>query len=719
MTPPRDRLRRRLSDAVRDVTRRVDAPQLAAVAVVGAAAVAVFAVSSTVFAYHSSNHDEGVYLLQAALLLEGQLELRAGELAGAFRPWFFVEDGGRLYPKYTPVPAALFAVSMALFGEPRVTLAAVAAANAGLTYLLGAMVFDRRVGAVAAALFAASPLALVTTSAFLPYAPTTALNLLFAVAYLRGVRDGSTAAAGVAGIAIGAAFFARPYTAVLFAAPFIVHALHSVARSVSADGVALTGPVRRQGFTALFGFAFVGVTLAYNARMTGSALLFPYEAFAPADGPGFGPREILGHSVAYTPELALTATGYVLRYLATRWFVAGPIGTAAALAGLALAARRWIDGRSDGGDAFERRAGLALAGLLVTVIAGNVAFWGNYNVLATMSDPTDGLVSQFGPFYHFDLLVPLSVFAALAVVVGWDRGVPAVRSSIERRGSRRAARAAVALLVLAALVGASVAAAAAVSTPLDRNAAHADKYEAAYEPVEAADLEDALVFLPTPYGDWQNHPFQYLRNDGGLDGSVVYALDRDPDDDFAVLDAYPDRTRYRYAYQGEWTPNPDRHVTPKLEALEVRRGTALDGETVVGVPPRVTRATVRLESETGASSSYAVSDPGESIAVPWSIDRDAARLTAADSDPSVRVGGADTLVLTVTLAQPDGGTLTYRQETTVRTDLDGVEAVWPPERSVCPLVTDCGNEGTYLPEEPDAHREGVSFEVELGSDSEE
>jgi hypothetical protein len=113
-----------------------------------------------------------------------------------------------------------------------------------------------------------------------------------------------------------------------------------------------------------------------------------------------------------------------------------------------------------------------------------------------------------------------------------------------------------------------------------------------------------------------------------------------------------------------------------------------------------------------------VSDPGESITVRWSIDRDAARLTAADSD-SVRVGGTDTLVLTVTLVQPDGGTLTYRQETTVRTDLEGVEAVWPPERSVCPLVTDCGNEGTYLPEEPDAHRDGVSFEVELGSDSEE
>jgi hypothetical protein len=313
VTPPRERFRRRVSAAVRGAIHRLDAPPLAAAAVALAAAVAVFAVSSTVFAYHSSNHDEGVYLLQAALLLDGQLELRAGELAGAFRPWFFIEDGGRLYPKYTPVPAALFATSMALFGEPRVTLAAVAAANAGLTYLLGATVFDRRIGVVAAVLFAASPLALVTTAAFLPYAPTTALNLLFAVAYLRGVRDGSPVAAGVAGFAIGAAFFARPYTAVLFAAPFIIHAIYSIARSVSADGIGLTEPVRRQGLTALFGLVFVGVTLAYNARMTGSALVFPYEAFAPADGPGFGPREILDHSVTYTPELALTANGYVLR----------------------------------------------------------------------------------------------------------------------------------------------------------------------------------------------------------------------------------------------------------------------------------------------------------------------------------------------------------------------------------------------------------------------
>jgi len=249
---------------------------LAAALVSLGAGVLTFAIAATVFSHHSANHDEGVYLTQAALLLGGQLEFHAGPLADAVHPWFFIEDGGRLYPKYNPVPAAMFAASMALFGEPRVTLAAVAAGNTALVYLLGSLAFGRRAGLAAAVCFAASPMAVAASAAFLPYAPTTLFNLLFAVAYLRGVRDRSLAAAGVAGVAIGIAFFARPFTAVLFAAPFICHALWRVRRGVAADGLSpLPGPVRRQGLTALFGTLFVGVTLAYNVRMTGSPLTFP------------------------------------------------------------------------------------------------------------------------------------------------------------------------------------------------------------------------------------------------------------------------------------------------------------------------------------------------------------------------------------------------------------------------------------------------------------
>jgi len=741
---------------------------LAAALVSVAAGVLTFVIAATVFSHHSANHDEGVYLTQAALLLGGQLEFHAGPLADAVHPWFFIEDGGRLYPKYNPVPAALFAVSMGLFGEPRVTLAVVAAGNVALVYLLGSLTFGRRAGLAAAVLFAASPMAIATSSAFLPYAPTTSFNLIFAVAYLRSVRDRSLAAAGVAGVAIGIAFFARPYTAVLFAAPFIAHALWQVGsavrrtgaesaasapRALASDGLrGLPDPVRRHGLTALFGTLFVGVTLAYNVRMTGSPLVFPYQVFAPMDGPGFGERRILGHSVDYTLGLALESNRYALQEVATRWFAAGPLGTLAALAGGGVALRRLrargdphaaeaaADGEggavdASGSPAFRRTAALLLVGVAVSVVVGNLYFWGTHNALADLSDPTDGLASLFGPFYHFDLLVPLSAFGGLGVAAG-ARALPAVRDRLTalaagaRVGSPRVARVALALAVASAVVVAGVAAADAAAEPIERNAEIDAKHEAAYAPFDETTFEDGLVFVPTPYGEWQNHPFQYLRNGPGLDGEVVYALDRDPAENFAVLDAYPDRALYRYGYRGVWTADPDARVTPKLESLDRRSGDRIDAETTVGVPDRVARARVRVDPRRGAAggperASYAVADPDGSLAVDWTVTPAGVRLPGADAAAAADGDGnasapvpfdpdGDVVAVTVTLVDPAGATFTYRQEVTVRVTGGGerVEAVWPPERSTCRLVTECGTEGTYLPDEPDTHPDWVVFETD-------
>ena len=681
------------------------------------AGLLVFVVASDLFPYHSSNHDEAVYLQQAELLLDGQFRLDPGSLGDAVRPWFFVDGPDGFYPKYSPLPAALYAVSMALFGEPRLTLAAVAAGNTALVYVLGAMLFDRRVGLLGAAGFAVAPMTVITSAVFLPYAPTTLFTLAFAVLYLRGRRSGRPAAGALAGGAIGVAFFMRPFTALVFALPFVADALRSVLRAARAEGSAVVGvdgraavpeSVWRHGATAVVGVAFVGLTLAYNARLTGAALTFPYEAFAPLDGPGFGERRILGHAVDYTPGVAVRANAHVVWYLLTRWVPAGALGAALAAVGLVASVRRWdvVAG--------ERTPRLLVAALFLTVPVGNLFFWGNYNVLATASDPTDGLLGQFGPFYHFDLLAPVAVFGAAGVLALWRQSQHALAGCFDPRVARALAVATLAVgLLVAGGVNATL-----LAGPVDRNAAHTETYEDAYAPFEERTFDDAMVFVPTPYGDWLNHPFQILRNEPGVDGDVVYALDRDPAGDFAAIDATPDRERYRYTYRGEWTPDPaDREVVPRLEPLDVRSAASFDGETVVGVPDRVTNARVRVETDEGFAV-HAVENPGERVALNWSLDGDAVGLdtvgnTAVGERVSLDAVGEVTVL--VRLVQSEGASLTYRQAMSVRTGETGVEVVWPPERTVCPLVDDCGREGTYLPDRPDERFDGVFYESRLES----
>jgi len=685
----------------------VDRRERALAAVVALVAGAtVFWLATDIFPYHSSNHDEGVYLQQAQLLLGGQLQFHSGPITDAVQPWFFVDAGDRLYPKYQPLPAGFYAAAIALVGEPRVTLAVVAAGNTALVYVLGAMAFDRQVGVLAAVAFAAAPMTLLSGSVFLAYAPTTLFNLLFGVLYLRAFREADPKTAALAGGAIGVAFFMRPFTAVLFALPFLCHAVWELGTAVrehdSPRSVLRATPVHRQASTAVVGLAFVALALGYNAVITGDPLVFPYEAFAPEDGPGFGHREILSHSLDYTPRVALQANGYVLWYLLTRWAFAGVLGTGLAAVGLLAAAR----GFELPGDTLAQ--GL-LAGLLASVPVGNLFFWGNYNVLATMTDPTDGLISLFGPFYHFDLLAPLAIFAAAGGVALWRAGRPRIEGLAP---SPRVGQAvAVTAVVVAVLVLGGVNVALAVE-PLDRNAANTDTYEQAYEPFENHEFENAVVFLPTPYGDWLNHPFQYLRNDAGLDGPAVYALDRHPESDFRVIDTYPDRALYRYSYRGEWTADPEtRLAIPKLEALSVHSGTRVGAETVVSVPDRVSHATVRIETDDGDLTRY-VDAPDEKLTLNWSLDRDHARLGAVDGNTSlagtVGLGDTEEVVVLVRLSQPGAGTLTYRQEATIRTTPRGVDVIWPPKRTVCPHVDDCGREGTYIPDEA---RAGIVFET--------
>ena len=684
--------------------------RLALLALALAAGIAVFLVSSQLFPYHSSNHDEGVYLQQAALLLDGQFAMYS-PVPEAVQPWFFVQDGARLYPKYTPVTAALFAPGLAL-GVPRLVLALVAAANVALCALLTAEATDRRTGLIAGGLLAAAPLALVNSALFLSYAPTTMFNMCFALAYVRATRaDGPTPRrryAVAAGTAIGIAFWARPFTAVLFATPFVCHALITMGLAVRDSDrwtprtLVETPAVARSLSVAAFGLVFVALALAYNHVVTGSALVFPYQAFAPHDGPGFGYRAILGYERMYTPALALEANALVVWRLVTRWAVAPPFGPLAAGLGLAVAivrvrsADRTVVPATD--DISDHGVRALLAGVALTVVVGNVFFWGNLNVLAALDDPTDGLIALIGPFYHFDLLVPLSLFGALGIVAASDW----VREGLSARFDPRVARIGTAIVLLVAATGGVVAQADALSGPVERNQPYTERYERAYEPFQDRTFENALVFVPDPYGPWLNHPFQSLRNDPGFDGPTVYALQGDAASRFAVVDAYPNRRPYRYVVRGEWTPEVAERdpIEAAIEPLSVRRAERFRVTTQVGVVANAQSATVRLSGPDGTVT-YGFSNlSAETRTVEWVVEPGRARVAGLErySDNRwITYLGRDELTLSVTFSQPGGSTVTYNQHLTAETEGDTVRVVWPPRQTVCRLVPDCGTRGTYIP----------------------
>ncbi|MFP4627590.1 MAG: ArnT family glycosyltransferase [Halobacteriales archaeon] len=691
-------------------TRRPPSAVVAAVAVALLVGVATVLTGSEVIPHLSANHDEAVYLQQAELLLAGQLELTAGALADAVRPWFYVADGGRLYPKYAPYPAGLYALAMATVGEARVALGAVAAANVLLVYGLGASTFDRRIGLLAAGAFSLAPMTILASAAFLPYAPTTTLALLFAWSYLRTYRTGRYRPAAIAGVAIGLAFFARPYTAVLVGAPFVGHAAWRVARSWLGRRP-LDRAVTTNAVTAALGLGFVALSLAYNARMTGDPLVFPYQAFAPRDGPGFGSRAILGHAVEYTPAMGVRSSLWNLWYLITRWGPLGVLGVALASLGVVAAA---LEVRQRGLDRQAVGRGLLL-GVVATTILGNVAFWGNHNLLGTPWDPTDGLVSLFGPFYHLDVLWPLAIFAAagLAATIQWGLARTEVDPEPVWADPRRR-RTVVAVVLVAAVLAGGVTAVL-LAGPLERHDGYTERYASVYEPVEAADLEGAVVELPTPYGPWLNHPFQSLRNQPGLDGPVVFAQAGGAARTFELRSAYPDRDLHRLTYRGSWDAAAPEPVDARIERLRIGRGERLRGRAAVGIPDRVEHYTVRLEASGERAVVESVAPSGDEAVVEWTVTPEAVALEDRPNR-SLELADHDRVDLFVRLVEPGGATLTYHQSVDVRSTGDTVEVVWPPERRVCRLVDRCGSEGTYLPDRPDVHIAGVSFEVSLDED---
>ncbi|MCL9797986.1 hypothetical protein MXD58_027510, partial [Frankia sp. AgKG'84/4] len=126
---------------------------------------------ATLYRYGSGDADEAAYVLQAQMLLRGELTLDAATWEPFARPWLTGEHDGRLFTKYLPGWPALLAASQALFATMAVAPALVGAGWVAGTYRLARELFDDApTGVLAAALVALSPLVWLHTALPLAYA---------------------------------------------------------------------------------------------------------------------------------------------------------------------------------------------------------------------------------------------------------------------------------------------------------------------------------------------------------------------------------------------------------------------------------------------------------------------------------------------------------------------------------------------------------------------
>ena len=497
----------------------------AVVALAVAAGVWAVVGSQLVFPYLSDDHDEGLYLLQASALADGDLFPAAPEQADAFRPWLSVVDGDRYVLKYTPVHAAILAVGIRLAGSARLSLGLVAAGVVLLSYALAKEVLgERSVAALATAFIAVSPLFLVQSATFLPYCSMLLLLEGFALALLRGARTDGRLLLAVSGLVFGVALFARPFDALLWGLPLGVY----VGVSQRSDGRRLR---QTAGWFALGSAVPVLAMLAYYRAATGSPFRTPFNLLEPKDTLGFGARRLVpgAPDLIFTPAHGIYGiTRYVL--VTTGWVFGGLVLIGFFLVGLV---RRRAPGPQ-----------LWLASIVLTFAFGYLFFWGTFG-----TSLRGGLSSFLGPFYLMPVVVPLTFIAARGFGVVW------------RHDRFLGAAALIAMLFVSGYL---------LSRALPVNLRFSAEDRRIYAPIAAARLDRALVLVPPLYGPQLLHPLAFLQNDADYDGRIVYALDRGEPGNLRLLDDFPGRQVYKLRFHGHYRANPlDRGLRTSLQPLTV------------------------------------------------------------------------------------------------------------------------------------------------------
>jgi len=559
---------RRLGAAIAARLRAVSpAGRYVAVLALVAAATALM-VKYLLFPHLSINNDEALYRLQAQTLATGKLFPSAGNPAGSFAPWLAKAVHGHYVLKYTPFVPALFAVSLLVTGGFGAGLAVIAALAVVVTYRLGLALFDdRRVAAVAATLFTASPLVVLLDGMLLAYLPVLVMIEVAVLGLLRGLAAAQDAASRRgwrdrrgwalfgAGLAGGVAATVRPLDVLTLLAPLAVWAF------VKAGSGRRWLTVR-----ACAGLVVpAALLLAFDAAATGSAFRLPFTYLEPKDKMGFGIRKLYPTDRAHHFTLAdgFSSVGLHL-FLLGGWACGGVVLLGCAIGALA---RRRVGA-----------AGVMLGVGALVFLAGYVAFWGGWNAAFLW-----GGIRYLGPFY---LLPVLAVLVQLGA-----RGLVDLAAWRPRLGGA-------AVTVIAGLTCLVLA----TAVPADVTLARHDR--------NVGRIVDALPGRPLIFLSvdpvYLMHPTSLAANGPDLDGRVLWAVSRGGKADQAVVARNPKRPTYLLRIPAAYNRTPDSPAGVRIERLANQVGKTVTLDLTVDPAPQPTRSARLVLSTDAGDVSYPV-----------------------------------------------------------------------------------------------------------------
>ncbi len=452
--------------------------------------------------------DGATIRFQAATLASGSLVAAAPPHADSFKlPMVRAEDGkwfGPYYPGFAMILAAGVASGLDWAVNPLLGGLAVFG-----TFLLGCRVYNARAGVLAALLLALSPMHTTLSASYLSHASCGVL-LLYSAVILLWTRPNRELRYGLAsGFLFGWAVCVRPYTSLWLALPLLGVLVLAIRRSP------------RAGFRLLLAFGvgavpWAVVILAWNHLITGSVFQTPYSRYWPELRLGFvdiPERRGLIRGVPihhYSPAVAWEATKRQLAGLGSALLPVPHLASLAFL--LPLVFCRWIG---------RRGALLALAPF--ALIAGYF-FYPETVGIATI---------LLGPRYYSEALPVVALLVAQPLVGGIST----------RSGGR---------WIVGAATLALVATAATHSVPKlveETRRIHENPLSGPNRICErylrGLGAGRRLVFVDV---STYERASALLVNSPDLSGENVVAVYREPAENRAVLDAFPDRDAFLFRW---------------------------------------------------------------------------------------------------------------------------------------------------------------------------